>query len=120
MPPSTCQISPVTYVEHTCASTTSATSSGEATRASGFVATARARASSHDAVHGLSPKPGAPALTRTAGASVAARSRVWWCSAALLAAYGIEEPTAREPAIEPMLTMTPPPGAAASHGRAAV
>ena len=45
-----------------------------------------ARTACQSAVHGVSTKPGATAFTLISGPRTAAKSRVWWCSAALLAA----------------------------------
>jgi hypothetical protein len=100
--------------------TRSATSEGWAGRPMG----ARSRHSSwacvQSLVMGVSTRPGAMALTRTSGARAAARSRVTWLSAALLAAYGTDEPLGRTPAWLVMLTTEPPAGDRRSAGRAAV
>src|SRR5436309_6344684 len=103
------QTCPVTYVDAIRDSTTSATSSGCADRFSGAMALTAARTSSHDAVHGVSTRPGATALTRTSGPTTFASSRVTWLSAALLAAYGIDEPVGRTPASDDTLTTQPAP-----------
>lgn len=67
--------------------------------------------SCHSAVHGVSTSPGATALTRTAGPTVLAKSNVRWFSAALLTAYGIDEPAGRIPASELTFTTQPSPDA---------
>ena len=51
--------------------------------------------------------PGATAFTRTSGPTALASSAVRWLSAAFDAAYGMEEPVGRSPAIDETLTMLP-------------
>src|SRR3954463_12956498 len=100
---------PVTYVDAISASTTSATSSGWADRFSGDIAFTAARTSSQSSVQGVSTRPGPTALTRTSGPTTFAKSRVTWLSAALLAAYGIDDPVGRTPASDDTLTTQPAP-----------
>src|SRR5438552_2721437 len=68
------------------------------------MATTAARRSVHSAVHGVSTSPGATALTRTCGPTTLASSRVMWLSAALLTAYGMDEPDGRTPASDDTFT----------------
>ena len=63
--------------------------------------------SGHPAVIGVSTSPGATAFTRMSGASDSASSFVTWCSAALEAAYGMDEPVGRTPATDVMFTIEP-------------
>src|SRR6202051_351100 len=65
------------------------------------------RVASQSAVHGVSTRPGAMALTRTSGPRVWANRRVRWLRAAFDAAYGIELPIGRMPAIDVTLTIDP-------------
>ena len=60
---------------------------------------------------------GATAFTRTPGPTTLATSLVMWLSAALLAAYGMEDPVGRTPATEATFTIDPP--ASRSAGMAA-
>src|SRR3954467_7120274 len=54
-------------------------------------------------------RPGATALTRICGPRVLASSTVRWLSAALLTAYGTDDPVGRTPASDATLTMQPAP-----------
>src|SRR3954449_9074949 len=83
--------------------TASAQSSGVAERWSGATAAMAAWTSVQPDVHGVSTSPGATALTRT-GAHDFARRAVMWLRAALLIAYAIDDPPARMPATDVMLT----------------
>src|ERR1700733_696298 len=96
---------------------TSATSSGRPERFSGATWLTPSRTTSQSAVQGVSTSPGATALTRTSGPTTLARSTVMWLRAALLAAYGMEEPVGRTPATE--ATLTTDPWASRRAGRAA-
>src|SRR4051812_23383101 len=84
-------------------------SSGRPDRWSGAEERTTSRTASQSAVHGVSTRPGATALTRTSGPTTLASRRVTWLSAAFDAAYGIELPVWRTPASEVTLTTTPAP-----------
>src|SRR6202050_310733 len=86
---------------------TSAPSPGWPERFRGVACCTTSRTKSQSAVHGVSINPGATALTRISGPTTLASRTVMWLRAALLAAYGMEDPVGRTPATEATLTMEP-------------
>src|SRR5262249_11216182 len=110
-PPSMTRVCPVIQAASAEAknATAPATSSGSPRRPSAYPAAASSSRPSYSALANfVLTTAGAPALTRTVGASSNASCAVTWMSAALLAAYQPRPGATPVPAIEATLTIAPP------------